>query len=179
MPACLFNVPLPKNTRQRHNSGRELKLRQKAHYLYEIWKICGNFKSHIKINLETSTEHFSISCSTLCKTVGGKWSANKLVFGLLGLTGTGSGGAFPETVLEGNFSQVLSHFLSLFCIDSKMRKSVQSNKSERCMTDADIFFLKNQTVKPQAYLWGVHGGEVSLCPMEFPHTCYRCSLELH
>lgn len=179
MPACLFNVPLPKNTRQRHNSGRELKLRQKAHYLYEIWKICGNFKSHIKINLETSTEHFSISCSTLCKTVGGKWSANKLVFGLLGLTGTGSGGAFPETVLEGNFSQVLSHFLSLFCIDSKMRKSVQSNKAERCMTDADIFFFKNQTVKPQAYLWGVHGGEVSLCPMEFPHTCYRCSLELH
>lgn len=41
------------------------------------------------------------------------------------------------------------------------------------------FFFKNQTVKPQAYLWGVHGGEVSLCPMEFPHTCYRCSLELH
>lgn len=166
-------------TQDRDNSGRELKLRQKAHYLYEIWKICGNFKSHIKINLETSTEHFSISCSTLCKTVGGKWSANKLVFGLLGLTGTGSGGAFPETVLEGNFSQVLSHFLSLFCINSKMRKSVQSNKSERCMTDADIFFFKNQTVKPQAYLWGVHGGEVSLCPMEFPHTCYRCSLELH
>lgn len=42
-----------------------------------------------------------------------------------------------------------------------------------------FFFFKNQTVKPQAYLWGVHGGEVSLCPMEFPHTCYRCSLELH
>lgn len=79
--------------------------------------------------------------AALCKTVGGKWSANKLVFGLLGLTGTGSGGAFPETVLEGNFSQVLSHFLSLFCIDSKMRKSVQSNKAERCMTDADIFFF--------------------------------------
>lgn len=76
--------------------------------------------------------------------MGGKWSANKLVFGLLGLTGTGSGGAFPETVLEGNFSQVLSHFLSLFCIDSKMRKSVQSNKAERCMTDADIFFLKTK-----------------------------------
>ncbi len=60
-------------------------------------------------------EHFSLSCSTLTKPTDGKRSANKLVYVCVGLTGSSSGGAFPERVLEGNFSQVLSQFLSFVC----------------------------------------------------------------
>lgn len=35
------------------------------------------------------------------------------------LTGSSSGGAFPECVLEGNFSHALPHFLSFFCEQEK------------------------------------------------------------
>lgn len=37
-------------------------------------------------------------------------------FVYVALTGSSSSGAFPERVLEGNFSQVLSHFLSFVCV---------------------------------------------------------------
>lgn len=43
----------------------------------------------------------------------------KWLMGQCWLTGSSSGGAFPERVLEGNFSHALAHFLSFFCEQKK------------------------------------------------------------
>jgi len=93
MPACLFKVPLPRNTRQS----------QTIALLFKI--VC-----------PVSKVHCPFFCSTRTKPTHGNGSAHKPVYLCVGLTGSSSRGAFPERVLEGNFSQVLSHLLSLFCL---------------------------------------------------------------
>lgn len=45
----------------------------------------------------------------------------------VGLTGSSSGGAFPECVLEGNFSHVLAQFLSFVCMVDEQRENVTIN----------------------------------------------------
>lgn len=55
----------------------------------------------------------------------GKWSANNVFYELTSLTGSSSGGAFPESVFERNFSQVLSQFLSLIWTVDKQTWKVE------------------------------------------------------
>lgn len=44
------------------------------------------------------------------------------------LTGSSSGGAFPERVFEGNFSHALAHFLSFLCEQKKMHDGPEPSK---------------------------------------------------
>ncbi len=127
MPACLFKVPLPKNTQMRQT---HVKTYTKATlFIWSLTRHCaGNCKLHIKTSSEAHMEHFSLSCSTQTKLFNGKWSAYKSLYVFVGLTGSSSGGAFPECVLEGNFSQVLSQFLSFVCAAARQRECNENTK---------------------------------------------------
>lgn len=52
----------------------------------------------------------------------------KWLMGQCWLTGSSSGGAFPERVLEGNFSHTLAHFFSFFCEHKKMHEGPEPTK---------------------------------------------------
>lgn len=59
----------------------------------------------------------------------------KWLMGQCWLTGSSSGGAFPERVLEGNFSHTLAHFFSFFCEHKKNAWWTWTNKTSCYIKD--------------------------------------------
>ena len=65
------------------------------------------------------------------------------------LTGSSSGGAFPECVFEGDFSQVLSHFLCFVCVWKERRMQWENWSQSQSKMHLDLLKWGGQDTSEQ------------------------------